>query len=380
MAEPVLSIVVPLYNKEEYVAEALESIVNQTLKEIEIICVDDGSTDRSGIIAEEYAKRDTRIRVIHKKNEGLVNARKTGISYANAKYIGFVDADDWVDLDMFQRLYEEMEGKQLDFISSGIIVNKQCTKMDTLEEKIYDCEKEGESLFAKLVWNYDADGNGIVPNTVTKLYKKDILAKSCLNIDSRIHLHEDDSLVYSYVIRCRLIEILHEAYYHYRIANNSSFGMNDELFFARQNYFYLFLKTEFKKTKFYDILLPQLDFYFVKTMIWGINVAGGLTLDAYITAEPVFAGKRKIIIYGAGKHGQRVMDEFLQSKSHEIVAVIDKNLSLKEIKGYPIRSIKDIMDIEFDLLIIAIVNKATNEAVYKELVSMGISEDKLYIY
>lgn len=380
MAGPVLSIIVPLYNKEQYVAEALESIINQTLKEIEIICVDDGSTDRSGMIAEEYAKRDTRIRVIHKENEGLVNARKTGIHYANAKYIGFVDADDWIEINMFQRLYEEMEEKQLDFISSGLIVNEQCTKMDTLEDKVYDCEKDGESLFSVLVWNYDADDYGIVPNTVTKLYRKDILAESCLNIDSRIRLHEDDSLVYSYVVRCRSIEILHETYYHYRILSDSSFRMYDELFFARQNYFYLFLKAEFAKTKFYDVLLPQLDYYFVKTMIWGINGAGGLSLDAYITAKPVFAGKKKIVIYGAGKHGQKVIDEFLQSKSHELVGIIDNNLSLKEIKGYPVRSIKDIMTMEFDLLIIAIINKNIHEVVYKELLSMGVSEDKLFIY
>lgn len=380
MAEPVLSIIVPLYNKEKYIAEALESIVDQTLKEIEIICVDDGSTDRSGIIAEEYAKRDTRIKVVHKKNEGLVNARKTGIKYANAKYIGFVDADDWVDLNMFQRLYEEMESKQLDLVSSGLIVNEQYIKMDTLEDKVYNCETEWESLFSVLVWNYAANDYGLVPNTVTKLYRKDILAKSCLNIDSRIRLHEDDSLVYSYVIKCRLIGVLHEAYYHYRAVEGSDSRVFDELFFARQNYFYLFLKTEFSKTKFNDILLPQLDYYFAKNLIFGINSAGGLTLEAHVLAKHIFAGKRKIVIYGAGKHGQRVMDEFLQSKSHEIVAIIDKNLSLKEIKGYPIRSIKDIMDIEFDLLIIAIVNKAINEAVYKKLVSMGISEDKLYIY
>lgn len=380
MAEPVVSIIVPLYNKEQYVSEALESLVNQTLKEIEIICVDDGSTDRSGKIVEEYAKKDTRIKVIHKKNEGLVNARKTGISYADAKYIGFVDADDWVDLNMFKRLYEEMEENQLDFISSGLIEDEKYTKMDTLKEGVYDCEREGETLFAALMWNYDADGHGIVPNTVTKLYKKEILAESCLNIDGRIRLHEDDSLVYSYVIKCKNIKILHEAYYYHRFVENSDSRMVDQLFFARQNYFYLFLKTEFAKTKFYDLLLPQLDYYIAKNMIWGINYAGGLTLDAYVTSKSVFAGKRKIVVYGAGKHGQKVIDKILQSKNHELVAIIDKNLALKEIKGYPVRSIKEIMTIEFDVLIIAIINKGIHEGIYKELISMGVSKDKLGIY
>ncbi len=380
MAKPALSIIVPLYNKEQYVTEALESIINQTLKEIEIICVDDGSTDQSGRIAEEFAKRDTRISIIHKKNEGLVSARKTGILCAKAKYIGFVDADDWIDLNMFQRLYEEMERKQLDFISSGIIENEQDIKMDTLEAKVYDCEKEGKRIFETLMWNYDAGGAGIVPNTVTKLYKRSILSESCLNIDDRIRLHEDDSLVYSYVVRCKSIEILHEAYYHHRYVKNSDSLMFDELFFARQNYFYLFLKTEFGKTQFYDILLPQLDYYLAKNMIWGINYAGGLTLDAYVTAKPVFAGKKKIVVYGAGRHGQKVIDKVLESKSHELVAIIDKNSLLKEVKGFPIRSIKDIMTMEFDLLIIAIINKDIHEAVREELISLGVSEDKLCIY
>ena len=104
-----ISIIVPVYNVEKYLERCLDSLINQTLKDIEIICINDGSTDNSSEILKEYAKKDSRIIIINQNNQGISVARNNGMNKAKGKYIGFVDSDDWVDLDFFEKLYKAAE-------------------------------------------------------------------------------------------------------------------------------------------------------------------------------------------------------------------------------------------------------------------------------
>ena len=99
-----ISVIVPVYNVEQYLPQCLDSIINQTYKNLEIICVDDGSPDNSGKILDEYAKKDKRIKVIHQENQGVSVARNTGLDNATGKYIGFVDPDDWIEADYYETL------------------------------------------------------------------------------------------------------------------------------------------------------------------------------------------------------------------------------------------------------------------------------------
>lgn len=103
---PKISIIVPVYNVEEYIHRCIDSILAQTFKEFELILVDDGSPDQSGKICDEYARNDNRIRVIHKKNGGLSDARNAGIAVAQGDYFGFVDSDDYIESDMYEELLE----------------------------------------------------------------------------------------------------------------------------------------------------------------------------------------------------------------------------------------------------------------------------------
>ncbi len=119
MIRPWVSIVVPIYNVERYLAECVASLISQTLEGIEIILVDDGSTDSSGRLADELSESDSRIRVIHQANGGLGSARNTGIAHATGEYVGFVDSDDYVLSDMFERLYEMAIREGVDIVVSG---------------------------------------------------------------------------------------------------------------------------------------------------------------------------------------------------------------------------------------------------------------------
>ena len=120
MTKPKVSVIVPVYNTEKYLKRCLDSIVNQTLKEIEIIIVDDGSKEACALLCDEISSRDSRIKVIHKKNGGLGFARNTGIEAANGEYVGFVDSDDYIEPLMYERLYGAAAKRDADIAISGI--------------------------------------------------------------------------------------------------------------------------------------------------------------------------------------------------------------------------------------------------------------------
>lgn len=117
---PKVSIVVPVYNVEPFLDQCIQSIVDQTLRDIEIILVDDGSTDRSGALCDEWAKKDARIRVLHKANGGLSDARNAGIEMARAPWIGFVDSDDYIAKEMYERLLYQVEANEAQVAVCGV--------------------------------------------------------------------------------------------------------------------------------------------------------------------------------------------------------------------------------------------------------------------
>ena len=119
---PKVSIVVPVCNAEQYLKQCLDSILGQTLRDIEIICVNDGSKDNSGAMLDEYAQRDDRVRVLHKENTGYGNSMNRGLDMARGEYIGIVESDDWVELDMFEKLYQAAKAAKADVVKSNFFL------------------------------------------------------------------------------------------------------------------------------------------------------------------------------------------------------------------------------------------------------------------
>ena len=124
MKNLLVSVIVPIYNVEKYLRKCVDSILNQTYKNLEIILVDDGSPDNCGNICDEYALSDSRIRIIHKKNGGLSDARNAGLDIARGNYILFVDSDDYIDETMVEKLYEALEKEKAEMsLCSFVYVN-----------------------------------------------------------------------------------------------------------------------------------------------------------------------------------------------------------------------------------------------------------------
>ena len=157
-----ISVIVPAYNVEDYLENCLESISNQTHSNIEIIVVDDGSPDRSGEIAEEYKKKDTRLKVIHQMNGGLSAARNTGLESATGDFVCFIDSDDWIEPDYLELLYVGTQTYEADI---SVLKIKKITNLDQLKEhtiverkwEILDREQAMKNLFINNKIGYSAN-------------------------------------------------------------------------------------------------------------------------------------------------------------------------------------------------------------------------------
>lgn len=115
-----ISVIIPVYNVESYLKRCLDSVINQSYQDLEIILIDDGSTDNSSKICDEYASNDPRVIVIHKQNAGQAAARNDGINIAKGEYIAFVDSDDWIELDMYELLMQAIIDTKADIVASGL--------------------------------------------------------------------------------------------------------------------------------------------------------------------------------------------------------------------------------------------------------------------
>ena len=212
-----ISVVIPVYNVEDYLVFCLESIINQTYKKLEIIIVDDGSTDKSGNIADSYSRKDPRIRVIHKKNGGLSDARNKGLDASKGEYICFIDSDDYVNYNYIEILYNLCVENKADIsICSFMKTSRELTKIDGLENrKSYVID--GRDTIKRI---YKGKGKNIAFTAWNKLYKRSLFTNN--NIEyPKGRLYEDDTTTYRLFYITKKVAITEECLYYYRIRNNS---------------------------------------------------------------------------------------------------------------------------------------------------------------
>nr|WP_194191072.1 glycosyltransferase [Clostridium chrysemydis] len=206
---PKVSVVVPIYNVENYLDKCINSIINQSLKDIEIILVDDGSTDNSLKIIEDFKKRDNRIKVIQKKNGGQGSARNEGIKIASGEYIGFVDADDYIDLDMYEKLYKEANGKLDICVCSRKSINDEGKelikiKAESIKNKAFN--------ISEYVEGYLMQSHTLI--VCNKIYDKNLLIDNRITFKEFNEIGSEDTLFNLEVLRnCKNIGVVSETYY-----------------------------------------------------------------------------------------------------------------------------------------------------------------------
>lgn len=218
-----ISIIVPVYNVEGYVAKCIESLINQTYREIEIILVDDGSTDKSGVICDEYSQIDERIRVLHKKNGGLSDARNYGIHNSTGELLAFVDSDDFVSHHMYEILYAQLVKYNADIAACNYVRN---------EKDFYSCESVIDSKLAeantKIITPTEALSNPHLVDVVAwnKLYKRELFEKVEYPV---ARLCEDEFVYHKLVFQCKRIAYIDIPLYCYILRNGSTMNSNNRV-------------------------------------------------------------------------------------------------------------------------------------------------------
>lgn len=215
---PELSIIVPIYNGEEYLRRCIDSILNQKYTDFELILIDDGSKDSSLAICNEYADTDSRIVVHHKENEGLVAARKTGLSIAKGEYIGFIDCDDFIDIDMYFDLMSTAHKSRSDIVVSGIIydrISSQKVSYSCINAGFYDKKSLQNDVIPRMLIYSGFVNYGIIPGVYLKVFKKELLSQAISSVDNCLTIGEDVAITAFSFMLADTVSIIHSAGYHY---------------------------------------------------------------------------------------------------------------------------------------------------------------------
>lgn len=234
---------VPVYNTSRYLRKCLDSLAAQTLRDIEFILVDDGSTDDSGRICDEYAARDFRFRVIHQKNGGLASARQAGLDVARGEYVIVCDSDDWVEPDIYEKLYQKAKKTDADIVCCGYFAEyndgRSIPKQTIFEET---CGIIDNDDFLR--WGANSSW--------VKLIKKSLFERTNASYDYGINLSEDSLIIYKLLKGNPKVVQIREKLYHYRrLFGGESYTNNIKMVHVHQFYHtYSWLKNNYPEEKF----------------------------------------------------------------------------------------------------------------------------------
>lgn len=382
MPDILVSVIVPVYNVKFYLDRCINSIIKQTYRNIEIILVDDGSTDGCADICERYVPVDRRIRVIHKANGGLVSARKAGTEAAKGDYILNVDGDDWIEDDRIQNLVRDglstgtdmvyMSGLKKDFGDKSILVGTDvpCAiyDRDDIINKLFPLFTDTNRCFKVLLRH----------NIWMWAVRRELLQRNQQKVDDRIIMAEDQACIWYCLMEAESVTVMKESGYHYIQERKSAitYAVSDKYKEGLKILFNQMLhridqcrdKERIKKiwisafaiTVFYaayDILLDE-------------------NTDFLFPYEKVSKGSR-IAVYGAGKIGKSMMTALGKSKNYQIMLWVDKKAKQLSMHQHQIEPVSNLPGCEYDYVVIAVADADMADEIRIELQKMGIEKDKI---
>ena len=376
MGNELVSIIIPVYNVEPYIDECVKSVINQDYENIEIILVDDGSTDNSGILCDELAKTDERIVVIHQLNCGVVTARNKGVIQAKGKYICFVDADDTIANNMISIMTAMM--KDVDVVDCGVMQetkNGSVQKLrDGLEEGLYQ-KKYMEYLWKNMIRYREDDVEGILQYCFGKLYRKSILKRIFDKLDSSIKYCEDRELVYRYFLECKSAYIMHNYLYFYRYRKDSCVRKSNETVMHDLNKLYTSLSGTFREHYLEDSLMKQLQMVIASRCYMITSLMGFAPFCQnvrYIFPFYNMLNGKRIVLYGAGVVGCNYYWQIRKSNEIDLVLWVDKSEHSDKVTEP-----EQLHNVEYDYIIISVKDKYLADKIIDELIAKGIDEKKL---
>lgn len=273
--QPLISIIIPVYNVEQYLNECMESVLNQTYTNLEVVLVDDGSKDNSPKMCDEYAAKDCRVKVIHKENGGLISAWVAGVEKSEGTYVVFLDSDDWIDFTMIEDMvkYASETGKEI--ICGNYIIEKAKKSVpvrQAFEPGIYDRKVIEQDLIPILLGK---EQRSIHFSRCMKLISKELIIENIPYCHRELTMGEDVGIMFPAILDAQRIVILEEGYYyHYRFVDTSMAHKYNRRLYEKVNLLYDTLKKTIvekikedeRKELFMDCLQKEYVFLFFLVM------------------------------------------------------------------------------------------------------------------
>ncbi len=378
-----ISVLVPVYNIEQFIEKCILSICEQTFADIEIVVIDDGSTDKSGEICKRLAKKDNRIRYFFQRNRGLVLARKKGLVNSVGDYVVFVDGDDFIDSDHIEKLYGLIESEKVDFVHTNYSidgVNQLFFKSEYLYKDGLDCS-ERMKIVKNHIFEWRPERNPFECQVYGSIYKTKFICECYANVPDNQSYGEDLICILHAIMNCKSCLFNPYSGYNYTIRNGS---FDHPLSFE---------KAQKDKISLYEEIQRLADQY-----DWEIEVRKKLKLffrqklfndlfllnDEYTRVERRYScgyiqrlrGK-SIVLYGAGVVGKDYYNQFLQYSDIKIVAWVDKNHSIIKDTSVNVLSLDSVLNREFDYIVIAVSDNGISNEIETRLIEKGINRETI---
>lgn len=382
--QPLVSVIVPIYNTQEFLPRCLDSILNQSYQNMEIILVNDGSTDDSLLICERYAAKDARIQLISQSNQGIIAAKKAGIKICQGIYVMFVDSDDWIETELLEKMVQAIQESGCGLVCTDVYIDmksRTIEKRNAIPSGIYETGKIAKDLF----YYKDTDYYGILPYSVAKLYPIDMLRKVLNQISCDIRHAEDKAIVFSFVFQNIKVCFTDDIYYHYCVRNGSACQSENQNYLVELTAFYKYAKKIFEGHEEREHLLRQLGKYLWIEAGYAINGKLGLTaLENPIYKEPYrldhsifLPQKKKVILYGAGNVGADYQKQLKDCMQIELCGWVDRDYEKYQEKELDVKPVEYLNESEYDYILVAVRKQTVFREIKEELTGMGIAEEAI---
>lgn len=371
-----VAIIIPVYNSEEYLPKCIESVKSQTYTNWELILVDDGSTDASGKICDQYQSTDKRIKVIHQANGGQTAARKSGIKEAESELVIFIDSDDWVDdtyLETLMTAYEEADDENVLIVCDLTYENEYGVIKKPIIKGCFDISKEVLPVY---LWHIDRDLSFVNHSLSGKIFRTDLVRQKIVLVREEIKYGEDALLLCHILMELNKVIKIGRAGYHYyqneaSVTHTGRLEMITQLKAALEEYEGMLLpyvnKEEIRKQFGYRIQTIM--------MRCAANYLGYALRKCFLC--PYDMRGKNVVVYGAGIKGTEFVykNRFLNIKHW-----VDRNFAdiTRDIPVENPDNIKNYDKNEYDYILIAIEDRAIQRQVEKYLLKSGVDYDKIW--
>lgn len=390
MDHELLSIVVPVYNVAPYLDHSIQSILNQTYSELEVILINDGSTDGSGEICEKYASLDSRVKLISQENQGASAARRKGIQFASGMYMGFVDPDDYIDADFYEQLMANRAGFDVvvsQWLRQSDAGTRRC--FDTIRLGAYNTPEDMEFLLRHLV-NVSLPGGsvnirpGISAYLWNKLFRTELVKKVMEEIKVDLPISNDRPIIYGVMLKCRSVLFTNLCGYHYQVREGSIAHALDKncRHLKSTCEFYELMNAMLEGDTRRELLLPQIQ---LKTAedITRAPARMGFPEEAQLQLRtPVFPfinllDGKYIALYSAEPVGAGYRRQILKWNICQITLWVDEQWEEYVRAGMEVSPAERLLDTEYDYVVLAVPDQAAADRIREKMVSMGIDNDRI---